>query len=529
MDQPEKEAQAAQDDKESGMRRPLWLWWLGLLVASVCLFAVSDTVADPDLWGHLTFGRDILQTRRVIQQDRYSYLSDRPWINHEWLSELIFASTYQVAGPSGLVALKTVAGLFLLSLGLRQLCREQLNPLASSLFLLLVALALRPGLGAVRPQFFTYVLFACMLILIRNSSRGRTDALWLLVPVFAVWVNLHGGVLAGLAVLCVWAPIKAGMILWGRTSGNIRRFVEVAKIGVPFAVCLFALAFNPYGIGLVRFLLTTATVPRPEISEWAPVSLVSLSGVAYLALLAVSAWGWTGSRKPLDLSLFLVHLATAVAPLLAVRHLPMFALATVILAGEHISEVGNSSLERVSQTERPAAWLIAPIAGTTLIMIVLSFWSFQGIRIEPGNFDFPVRAVAILDRSGIEGNLLVDFDWGEYVIWHLGPQLKVSIDGRRETVYSEQMQCRDADFRKGLPGWEDLLRRGEPSLALLRRGTMSDQRMRQQSGWAMAYEDRICSLFVREGASLWERISQVTIPPLPCDGKGMWFPVADGR
>jgi hypothetical protein len=107
--------------------------------------------------------------------------------------------------------------------------------------------------------------------------------------------------------------------------------------------------------------------------------------------------------------------------------------------------------------------------------------------------------------------------------------LKVSIDGRRETVYSEQMQCRDADFRKGLPGWEDLLRRSEPSLALLRRGTMSDQRMRQQSGWAMAYEDRVCSLFVREGASLWERISQVTIPPLPCDGKGMWFPVAAGR
>ena len=150
MDQPEKEAQAARDDEESGTRRPLWLWWLGLLVASACLFAVSDTVADPDLWGHLTFGRDILQTRRVIQQDRYSYLSDRPWINHEWLSELIFASTYQVAGPSGLVALKTVAGLFLLGLGLRQLCREQLNPLVSSLFLLLVAFGASswPGSGS---------------------------------------------------------------------------------------------------------------------------------------------------------------------------------------------------------------------------------------------------------------------------------------------------------------------------------------------------------------------------------------------
>ena len=32
--------------------------------------------------------------------------------------------------------------------------------------------------------------------------------------------------------------------------------------------------------------------------------------------------------------------------------------------------------------------------------------------------------------------MTVDFDWGEYVIWHLGPQVRVSVDGRRETVYA---------------------------------------------------------------------------------------------
>ena len=31
------------------------------------------------------------------------------------------------------------------------------------------------------------------------------------------------------------------------------------------------------------------------------------------------------------------------------------------------------------------------------------------------------------------------FNHGEYLIWHLAPQLQVSMDGRRETVYSESV------------------------------------------------------------------------------------------
>ena len=38
-----------------------------------------------------------------------------------------------------------------------------------------------------------------------------------------------------------------------------------------------------------------------------------------------------------------------------------------------------------------------------------------------------------------QGRLLSFFDWGQYAIWHLSPQLKVSMDGRRETVYSPAM------------------------------------------------------------------------------------------
>src|SRR5688572_26835224 len=49
------------------------------------------TRADVDLWGHLRFGLDILETRSLHSVDPYSFTSDRPWLNHEWLAEVVIA------------------------------------------------------------------------------------------------------------------------------------------------------------------------------------------------------------------------------------------------------------------------------------------------------------------------------------------------------------------------------------------------------------------------------------------------------
>ena len=126
--------------------------------------------------------------------------------------------------------------------------------------------------------------------------------------------------------------------------------------------------------------------------------------------------------------------------------------------------------------------------------------------------------------AGADGNLVVDFDWGEYVIWHLGPRIKVSIDGRRETVYSSQALVRDLDFREARPDWRAQFQTGDPALALLRRGSPADQRMREEPGWSVAYEDPVCSLFVRVTSPISIQISQTPISNLPSEGEGTWFP-----
>ena len=64
--------------------------------------AILGLQSDPDLWGHLRFGFDFLDTLRVPSRDVYSFTGDRVWINHEWLFELLVALVQRSGGWGGI-------------------------------------------------------------------------------------------------------------------------------------------------------------------------------------------------------------------------------------------------------------------------------------------------------------------------------------------------------------------------------------------------------------------------------------------
>ncbi len=62
---------------------------------------------------------------------------------------------------------------------------------------------------------------------------------------------------------------------------------------------------------------------------------------------------------------------------------------------------------------------------------------------------------------------MLPFNWGEYAIWHFGPRLRVSIDGRRETVYSQRMLEIQAATARGLPAGLEFLNEARPEYVWL--------------------------------------------------------------
>ena len=257
-------------------------WWdasLTCLFWGAVLYACSLTVADPDLWGHLRFGQDFWAAGRVIRTDPYSYLTaGRLWINHEWLAEAVFAAAFARLGPLGLGLLKAALCCLTVWIGRRFLLRRGLSPLRANLLLAASLLPFINQFGALRPAVFSFLFFLLTLLTIHAAESGAGRSLWLAPLFFALWANLHGGFLAGLGLLFLWALLRP------------------RRLGLCLGCALATLA-NPYGIRLWLFLWRTALGARWDILEWNPISVRTIPGAGYVALVACAILGFALSRK----------------------------------------------------------------------------------------------------------------------------------------------------------------------------------------------------------------------------------------
>jgi hypothetical protein len=388
----------------------------------VALSVALGIAADPDLWGHLKYGLDVLDGGGVAPADRYSFTSDRSWVNHEWLFEVVLGLAYRAAGPRGLQLLAAafaLSGVLLARASGRRagLGGVWLDVVSVAVFLLGIA----PLTQTIRPQVASASLFLALLAIIRAYDTGSAKHAAWLPPLFLLWANVHGAwVLAG-GVLAIWAT--------GRLVESPRAPARIAL----FAVCAMAAVAtlgNPHGSGLWRFLIETVRFERADIIEWHAVSTDTRMLFVWLAVTVVLAIGtW---RAPRDERIYAAMCAfLAFASFRVMRILPFYAMAVSLLVAPRLilpcgTETGFARRD----------WVGA--ASMCLLCITIGTMGAVGAGcVEPrGRFTVDPLPIAFLKENGAAGRLLVSFDWGEYAAWHLSPALRVSIDGRRETVYS---------------------------------------------------------------------------------------------
>ncbi len=414
---------------------------LGRLAAwAAGTYLCASGAADPDLYGHLRFGLDLIRTRHLTTVDPYSFTQGVPWTNHEWLSELFFGLAYRQGGIPGLIVLKIA----ILSAAIVLMAR-MLRPVGEPhrYWLLAVAIVGLAPIGlAFRPQLWTILALAALCRLLA-TRRLR----WLPL-LFAVWANLHGGWIVGLGVAGLWL---VGRMLDTRSVGA--HLGAVALMGTSLAATLI----NPYGGHLWGFLASTVRHGR-DIGDWRPAweRLEADTG----PLWAVTAsFGW-----PLTFGVFG---ATAIARWRAVtwagllpaawlgidalfvrRLAPLFDIATVLFVSQAWRRaeenegarppVGSARSNRPTATPRHRLLVDAVVVAT--LALVSAARTSRCLTIETAEGWVPdLLAASAFESPAARGRLVLPFNWGEYAIWHWGPRLLVSMDGRRETVYSEAM------------------------------------------------------------------------------------------
>ena len=425
---------------------------------------VSPTLADPDLWGHVRFGLDMLRDRALVRSDPYSFTSDVPWVNHEWLAEVVMGSAYAIAGAPGLAALK-LALVVLTGLVIARTLRRSGVPMLVREFWLGVAVVGGSGITlTLRPQLFS--LLCCALLLSwLVEHRERIAHGWIPPVIFLWWANLHGGFLVGLGLLGTW--VGWALVTRAPTAG---RWLAIG------AASLAATLLTPEGPGLWRFLLETVRLGRVNIVEWQPLTAFpiwfAIPWVGTVALLGVS-WGRQRAITPGHLASLLLLVASA----RVVRLVP-FALLTTIVC---VAPTFTRGTLRIASTPRRGIAVLVVVAVLAVVAStarIRSQWGCLPITDIDQEGAISLRASA--------GRVLTWFTWGEYAIWWL-PTWRVSLDGRRETVYSPDVLARHDAIYRGTPGWTDALQQLAPDAIWLPKTLPTIPAIRSL-GWSHAVE-----------------------------------------
>lgn len=472
-----------------------------LLLAPLLLLAVLSIAfpqTDPDYWWHARTGHYIVETGALPRADIFSYTAaGRPWVTHEWLTEVVFFLVARQAGYVGNVVLfgLLVAGALL---AVYAMCRRRGAGAVGATLLTLWAFVIAMPQLNVRPQVVTFFCLAIFALLLTLYRQGDTRALWPLPPLMALWANLHGGYIIGLALL--------GLTIAGEVAARLFRR-EAAPLRPPLvATALTGLAtlLTPHGLEALRYPFTyagTGNASMRFIAEWQspdfhqPIFLVFAASLLLLLVLGVG-------RRPLGPTETLWAVAFALLGLQSMRHIPLYAVVVTPLVGARLAAELAPYRGRWPRWE----WRAHTAAGALAALLPLLFLggalaqpgatSHLQLGREPGAAGYPAGAVAYLRAQHLRGNLYNDYAWGGYLIYELYPDRRVFVDGRAD-VYGDAFVTEARAVEKVRPDWRQILDRYDVQLALTGKDSALAGALRADPGWREVYADTTAELFTR--------------------------------
>jgi hypothetical protein len=455
---------------------------------AVFVYSLLDPtiLADGDSNWHVATGRWILAHHAVPTTDPFSYTAvGRPWVTHEWLSEVLMALSWRAAGWSGVVVLTGACAAAAVALMAAELRRSL------TAFSAIVALGLSFGLlerhMLARPHIITLPLLALWLIeLVEARRKDRLPPLWLL-PLMLLWSNLHGSFIFGLVFTGVFA-IEATL------AAGDRRLAVASKWGA-FGLAAGALSLvTPNGVpGFFYPLYVMSMKNLQTISEWQAVSFMKPTSLGLAMFLTLFVCLYRGVKVPavrLGLLLLLLYMS-----LQHIRLEIVLAVAAPLLLAEPVGRALEPELpEPLAAAWPPWRSLAPPLAVVAAVVAVLGAWRLATPETRRDSVTVPVTALAHVPASLRAKPVFNDYGFGGWLIFE---GVRPFMDGRSD-MYGDDLlelyvQTQSADPRAVATAFG---RYGVAWTILAPRSPLV-ARLDATPGWRRLYADRWAVVQVR--------------------------------
>jgi len=466
-----------------------------VLFAFVLLLPITK-IADFDLFFHLRLGEHLIEKLSIYEKDEFSYTYNGTQPRGEWLGNSILYLAYKIGGFYGLGILKSALFVLLIIIILKTIdeVSPDANPLIKALAIVVFSYALRFRLD-LRPYYFSYLGVAFFSYeFLKSRNLPQTKRLWVLVPIEALWANLHSGFIVG--------PAIAGFFL---LTESIRR-KSLLKPALLFISIIIAGALSPEGLapykGLFGFL--QPGTGAEEIGEWQRLTPALLWGFGLRY-----TWGFQ--------VIFAGALIYLIIEAIRKRYDPYYIgllLGSAFFSIKHVRLIDISSIlliplfslflkEALSPYIKGSKKTIAEVALSVFVLLLIPISVFgsryYSFGFGPKEGIFPDRALEFLDKNNITGNGFNTVTIGSYMIWK-SPHRKVFIDGRLHQPPEFQKQYEEAI--KSPEGFDALDKRWDFSFALVDYNPKAAWRfpmhLNSSSKWKLVYWDEASALYLKD-------------------------------
>jgi hypothetical protein len=471
---------------------------MGVLLVGGIYAPLREFFVDPDLWWHLRVGSTLLATHHFPTADAYSFTAYcQHWIAYEWLGDVVLAAAWRAGGLRGLMVLgMLLAGAILLALYALATLRSG-NAKAGFVACAALTLFVYPSCS-LRPQMLGYLFLVLTLIVLERFRQGRAGSLWLLPPLFLVWVNTHGSFVFGLLALGVYWGSGLVEIRWGNLASRLWTPGERLRLEGAALLILIALVMTPYGTEVCLYPLNMAfsqPINVGNIQEWQSMPFGLMLGKVFLALLLGFVLAQATLRPAWRLEELVLFMAGVAAACLHLRFLLLFVpfsapLFAVILA----RWVPPYSLEKEKYALNA---LLIVLVASAMVWFFPSRAKLQSIL----EVRWPVRAVEYLQRHPAPQPMYNTYGYGGYLIWQFDGQNKVFVDGRADLYERTGVLADYLTLSRLGNAAPFLLNAYRIQSCLVERDEPLATLLSVLPGWERVYNDSQSALFVRQEAA----------------------------
>lgn len=368
--------------------------------------------------------------------------------------------------------------------------------------------ALFPGIASlIRSQMFTYLFFIIWIYELECIRHNRQKTLWMFPYTMLFWANLHGGFVAGI-----------GLVLLYAIGELLNRKKTLPYLWILLSILPVTL-INPYGFALWSNIVAASFMPRPLIPEWQPISLSGpmqnigglhvhiLTGyMLFVGLTFAAACQAIAQKKKADWTKIILVTVLFFLSARHQRHTVFFLLAVSALLYDQFNGLLDPLRKMVKRAfpgssakiQTGAAWGFGYVLPAVVFIWIIPKLSH---RIITSYERYPVGSMEFIKQNGITGNLATAFNWGSYVLWKLYPQCKVMVDGRYEEVYPNDVFETAMRFSERHDLWWEVLTRFHTDVVVLPKFNYTREDLSHIPDWKPVYQDFVSVVLVPRGSS----------------------------